>query len=77
MNPKTKGKHIKKDKEKRGDRQINKTSRYILNRMIEDDKNGKGSANLKEARKGELTDLETLFIQRQDRLWNASKKDNR
>ena len=71
MNPKTKGKHIKKDKEKRGDRQINKTSRYILNRMIEDDKNGKGSANLKEARKGELTDLETLFTQRQDRLWNA------
>src|SRR5919199_1228217 len=71
MNPKTKGKHIKKDKEKRGDRQINKTSRYILNRMIEGDKNGKGSANLKEARKGELTDLETLFTQRQDRLWNA------
>src|SRR5919199_1059463 len=71
MNPKTKGKHIKKDKEKRGDRQINKTSRYILNRMIGGNSNDKGSANVKGARKGELTDLETLFTQRQDRLWNA------
>ncbi|MFL6344439.1 MAG: adenylate/guanylate cyclase domain-containing protein [Nitrososphaeraceae archaeon] len=69
MSPKTKGKHIKKDKGKRGGRQINKTSRYILNRMIEGDSNDKSSANLKG--KGELTDLETLFTQRQDRLWNA------
>ncbi|MFL6338445.1 MAG: adenylate/guanylate cyclase domain-containing protein [Nitrososphaeraceae archaeon] len=69
MSPKTKGKHIKKDKGKRGGRQINKTSRYILNRMIEGDSNDKSSTNLKG--KGELTDLETLFTQRQDRLWNA------
>jgi adenylate cyclase len=69
MSPKTKGKHIKKDKGKRGGRQINKTSRYILNRMIEGDSNDKRSTNLKG--KGELTDLETLFTQRQDRLWNA------
>jgi len=70
MSPKTKGKHIKKDKGKRGGRQINKTSRYILNRMIEgNNSNGKTSTNLKG--KGELTDLETLFTQRQDRLWNA------
>ncbi|MFL6452872.1 MAG: adenylate/guanylate cyclase domain-containing protein [Nitrososphaeraceae archaeon] len=70
MSPKTKGKHIKKDKGKRGGRQINKTSRYILNRMIEgNNSNDKSSANLKG--KGELTDLETLFTQRQDRLWNA------
>lgn len=69
MSPKTKGKHIKKDKGKRGGRQINKTSRYILNRMIEGDSNDKSSTNIKG--KGELTDLETLFTQRQDRLWNA------
>jgi adenylate cyclase len=69
MSPKTKGKHIKKDKGRRGGRQINKTSRYILNRMIEGDSNDKSSAKLKG--KGELTDLETLFTQRQDRLWNA------
>jgi adenylate cyclase len=69
MSPKTKGKHIKKDKGKTGGRQINKTSRYILNRMIEGDSNDKRSTNLKG--KGELTDLETLFTQRQDRLWNA------
>jgi class 3 adenylate cyclase len=70
MSPKTKGKHIKKDKGKRGGRQINKTSRYILNRMIEgNNSDGKTSTNLKG--KGELTDLETLFTQRQDRLWNA------
>lgn len=69
MSPKTKGKHIKKDKGKREGRQINKTSRYILNRMIEGDSNDKRSTNLKG--KGELTDLETLFTQRQDRLWNA------
>jgi adenylate cyclase len=70
MSPKTKGKHIKKDKGKRGGRQINKTSRYILNRMIEgNNSNDKRSTNLKG--KGELTDLETLFTQRQDRLWNA------
>ena len=69
MSPKTKGKHIKKDKGKRG-RQINKTSRYILNRMIEDNNNdNKSSVNLNG--RGELADLETLFIQRQDRLWNA------
>lgn len=69
MSPKTKGKHIKKDKGKRGGRQINKTSRYILNRMIEGHSNDKSSTNIKG--KGELTDLETLFTQRQDRLWNA------
>jgi adenylate cyclase len=69
MSPKTKGKRIKKDKGKRGGRQINKTSKYILNRMIEGDSNSKSSANLKG--RGELTDLETLFTQRQDRLWNA------
>jgi hypothetical protein len=45
--------------------------------MIGGNSDDKSSANLKEARKGQLTDLETLFIQRQDRLWNASKKDNR
>jgi adenylate cyclase len=74
MNPKTKGTRTKKkDKGKKG-RQINKTSRYILNRMIgSNNYNDKSSTNLnlKEARKGELTDLETLFTQRQDRLWNA------
>src|ERR671931_402213 len=68
MSPKTKEKHIKNAKGKRG-RQINKTSRYILNRMIGANSNDKNSANLKG--KGELTDLETLFTQRQDRLWNA------
>jgi adenylate cyclase len=75
MNPKTKGRRTKKkDKGKKG-RQINKTSRYILNRMIGsnnyNDKSSTTNLNLKEARKGELTDLETLFTQRQDRLWNA------
>jgi class 3 adenylate cyclase len=39
--------------------------------MIGGNSNDKGSANVKGARKGELTDLETLFTQRQDRLWNA------
>jgi adenylate cyclase len=68
MSPKTKAKHVKKDKSKRG-RQINKTSRYILNRMIEGGNNDKSYATLKGKR--EITDLETLFIQRQDRLWNA------
>jgi adenylate cyclase len=73
MSPKTKEKHVKKDKGKRGRHKINKTSRYILNRMIEGNNNNdkRSSANLKEASKGELTDLETLFTQRQDRLWNA------
>jgi adenylate cyclase len=75
MNPKTKGRRAKKkDKGNKG-RQINKTSRYILNRMIGsnnyNDKSSTTNLNLKEARKGELTDLETLFTQRQDRLWNA------
>lgn len=37
--------------------------------MIGDDINDNRSANLKS--KGELTGLETLFTQRQDRLWNA------
>ena len=37
--------------------------------MIGGNSNDKGSANVKG--KGELTDLETLFTQRQDRLWNA------
>src|ERR671931_1748676 len=68
MSPKTKEKHIKNAKGKRG-RQINKTSRYILNRMIGSSIDDKRSANLKG--KGELIDLETLFTQRQDRLWNA------
>ena len=68
MNPKTNAKNAKKDKGKRG-RQINKTSKYILNRMIGSSIDDKRSANLKG--KGELTDLETLFTQRQDRLWNA------
>jgi adenylate cyclase len=68
MSPKTKAKHVKKDKSKRG-RQINKTSGYILNRMIEGGNNDKSYATLKGKR--EITDLETLFIQRQDRLWNA------
>ena len=75
MNPKTKGRRTKKkDKGKKG-RQINKTSRYILNRMIGsnnyNDRSSTTNLNPKEARKGELTDLETLFTQRQDRLWNA------
>jgi class 3 adenylate cyclase len=68
MGPRTNSKRIKKGKVKTG-RQINKTSRYILNRMIGGNSNDKGSANVKG--KGELTDLETLFTQRQDRLWNA------
>jgi adenylate cyclase len=68
MSPKTKAKHIKNDKGKRG-RRINKTSRYILNRMIEGGNNDKSYATLKGKR--EITDLKTLLIQRQDRLWNA------
>jgi hypothetical protein len=65
MGPRTNSKRIKKGKVKTG-RQINKTSRYILNRMIGGNSNDKSSANLKGKR--ELTDLETLFTQRQDRL---------
>ena len=68
MGPRTNSKRIKKGKVKTG-RQINKASRYILNRMIGSSSNDEGSTNVKG--KGELTDLETLFTQRQDRLWNA------
>jgi adenylate cyclase len=70
MGPRTNSKRIKKGKVKTGHQKINKTSRYILNRMIGgNNSNDKGSANVKG--KGELTDLETLFTQRQDRLWSA------
>jgi hypothetical protein len=51
MSPKTtKAKHIKKDKANKGGRRINKTSRFILDRMIEGDNNynnKRSSANLK------------------------------
>jgi adenylate cyclase len=57
-----KGNNKKKKKEKK---EVDSVNAKILNRII-------GSSNREnESRKGQLVDLQTLFSQRQDRLWNA------
>ena len=68
MSPKTNEKRRKKDQDKKD--QLNGTSESVLNRMIKDDNKSSGNVRLKE----ELIDLETLFTQRQDRLWRALKE---
>jgi adenylate cyclase len=68
MNPQTKGKRRKNDEDKID--QLDVTSESVLNRMLKDDNKSSGNVKLKE----ELIDLETLFIQRQDRLWRALKE---
>ena len=68
MSPKTNEKRRKKDQDKKD--QLNGTSESVLTRMIKDDNKSSGNVRLKE----ELIDLETLFTQRQDRLWRALKE---
>jgi len=68
MSPQTNEKRRKKDEDKKD--QLNGTSESVLNRMIKDDNKSSGNVRLKE----ELIDLETLFTQRQDRLWRALKE---
>jgi class 3 adenylate cyclase len=68
MSPPTNEKRRKKDEDKKD--QLNGTSESVLNRMIKDDNKSSGNVKLKE----ELIDLETLFTQRQDRLWRALKE---
>jgi len=68
MSPQTNEKRRNKDEDKKD--QLNGTSESVLNRMIKDDNKSSGNVKLKE----ELIDLETLFAQRQDRLWRALKE---
>ena len=68
MSPQTNEKRRNKDEDKKD--QLNGTSESVLNRMIKDDNKSSGNVKLKE----ELIDLETLFTQRQDRLWRALKE---
>jgi adenylate cyclase len=67
MNPQTNEKRRNKDEDKKD--QLNGTSESVLNR-IKDDNKSSGNVKLKE----ELIDLETLFTQRQDKLWRALKE---
>lgn len=68
MSPQTNEKRRKKDEDKKD--QLNGSSESVLDRMIKDDNKSSGNVKLKE----ELIDLETLFTQRQDRLWRALKE---
>ena len=49
---------------------MDEISKLVLGKMIEDDNKSSGNVRLQK----ELTDLETLFVQRQDRLWRALKE---
>ena len=68
MKPQIKDKHRKRDEDKID--QLDVTSKSVLNRMLRDDNKSSSNVKLKE----ELTDLEALFKQRQDRLWRALKE---
>ncbi len=65
MSPETKEKRRKKDEDKIDE--IDKTSESVINRMVGVNNNSTGKVK----RKDELIDLETLFTQRQDRLFQA------
>nr|MDQ6864100.1 hypothetical protein [Thermoproteota archaeon] len=65
MSPETKEKRRKKDEDKID--RIDKSSESVINRMVGVDNNSTGKVK----RKDELIDLETLFTQRQDRLFQA------
>src|SRR5215475_1933032 len=68
MNPQIKEKHRKRDEDKID--QLDVTSKSVLNRMLREDNKSSSNVKLKE----EITDLEALFEQRQDRLWRALRE---
>ena len=68
MNPQIKEKRSKRDEDKID--QLDVTSKSVLNRMLREDNKSSSNVKLKE----EITDLEALFKQRQDRLWRALKE---
>lgn len=63
--PKSKRK-VNNKKKKEQKKEVNNVNTKILNRII-----GSNSTNENENRNVELVDLQTLFSQRQDRLWKA------
>jgi class 3 adenylate cyclase len=67
MSPQTKEKHKQKEDKIH---QLDETSDSILQQLVKSDNKSSGNVKLKE----ELIDLETLFVQRQDRLWRALKE---
>ncbi len=67
LSPKAKAKAKRRKKDEDKIDQIDKTSESVINRMVGVNNNRTGNVK----RKDELIDLETLFTQRQDRLFQA------